>query len=93
MLPKIDDPKLAKKAKDMKLEEEVAKAREIARQIKKRLKVHSKSELIHIIIDQASRVQELQQACKQLLAENKKLKGTSNEEITPSTDANEPVQP
>ena len=81
MLPDIKDEKLARNAEAMQLNKEIAKAREAARVLKKKLKLHSKSNLIHIILEQTSRLQEMQQAARQLFEENKRLKGIKNETI------------
>jgi len=54
-------------------EAELAKVKEITRQLKKSLKQHSKSKLIEIIIAYASDLQELQQMAQLLLEDNKQM--------------------
>ena len=61
-------------------------ANEAVRKLKKRLKTQSKSELIYIIIQQASRAQEYQTMCqkmhhdiKKLIEENEKLRNNSDD--------------
>lgn len=66
--------------------DQVAQAQEAVRKLKKRLKTQSKSELIYIIIQQASRAQEYQEMCqkmhndmKKLIEENEELRNSEND--------------
>ncbi len=68
-------------------EKELAKAKEIARELKRNLKMRSKSQLIEIIIAYASDLTEMQAVARQLLEENKELKGESNEKTNTEIDS------
>lgn len=57
----------------------LAHSKQIAQQLKRRLKLMSKSQLIQIIITYASDLQEMQGVSRQLFEENQALKGVSNE--------------
>ncbi len=50
-------------------------SKKVYRGLKKVLKLRSKGQLIDIVINYASDLQELQGICQQLLEENKELKG------------------
>lgn len=60
--------------------QELEKVKEITKQLKKSLKVHSKSKLIEIIIAYASDLQEMQNVARQLHEELKAIKGEIDEE-------------
>lgn len=61
---------------DQKAFDEATKqVREIVRVMKKKLKTQSKSQLIAMIVEQASRVQQLQSLCQALYEDNQRLLG------------------
>lgn len=62
-------------ANNEKLDEALKLAQSQFKQLKKRLKIHSKSELIALIAKYASDAEELRHIAKLLLEENKQLKG------------------
>jgi len=64
-----------KKQVNEEYKEALEQSKEIYRQLKKVLKLRSKSDLIKIVVQYASDLQECQAMLKQLYEENKKLKG------------------
>lgn len=61
-------------------------SKEVCRQLKKVLKLRSKSELITIVINYASDLQECQEMLKQLYEENKSLKNMHQNINVPGLD-------
>lgn len=63
-----------KKISKAEVDQELKNVKEICKQLKKTLKVRTKSQLIEIIIAYSSDLQEMQNVAKQLFEENKALK-------------------
>ena len=70
-----------KKYSKKEYEAELKKTQEICKQLKKNLKLRTKSQLIEIIIAYSSDLQEMQNAARQLFEENKALKESLNEKV------------
>lgn len=89
----ITKTKKSKKSKNEEIDMDAAlqEAKEIAKALKRSLKIHSKSKLIEIIITYASDFQEMQQLAKHLHEENKKLKEQINEDNPKHTGAPSPA--
>lgn len=76
---------ITRKEAEMNIEEQKKIAREAYQKLKKRLKTQSKNALISMLIEQTSNYQQMQLIARQLLAENKQLKGETTNEISNST--------
>jgi hypothetical protein len=72
--PKAQEPTEEEKKQALK------DVKEQAQYLKKRLKMMSKSQLITLVINYASDLQEMQQVAQMLFEENKELKGESKDE-------------
>jgi hypothetical protein len=85
LTPEQEEALIAAKEAELNIEEQKKIAREAYQKLKKRLKTQSKNSLIQMLIEQTSNYQQMQLIAKQLLAENKALKGESNAQLNNST--------